>query len=386
MLKFASYLTLSMALISCTPLQQFQIPLRESGAAQDSLMKWQASLQVMLDQAVNEHKLIGVQLSVKLPNGTIWNGASGTIDLDRHQLMTPEHVIRMGSLTKTYTAVIAFRLVERGVLALDSTIDQWLPEYHQAHRVTLRMLLNHSSGITDLLGMRVMFISSMNSSKLWTTSELLDMIFGEDLDFEPGTDNRYSNSNYVLLGIIAERATGKSLQTLYHDEIYIPLSLTNTYFLPSDLIPAELVTSYDRSLIPLPGWHSADPDNTAWSSCAHASGGMAANASDVLRFFDSIMNREIITETSYNAMTQFTKANNPKDKYLENFGLGLFHYGNFYEGAYGHLGLFIGSEAIAIFLPEKKFVLVFLANVSRIDNSDAIIKKFLDVILGHNGT
>jgi hypothetical protein len=79
-------------------------------------------------------------------------------------------------------------------------------------------------------------------------------------------------------------------------------------------------------------------------------------------------------------MTEFKKAKRPEDKYLDNFGMGLFQYGDYYRGVYGHLGLFIGSEAIAIFSPEKKFVLVFLANVSRFKNSDTIIQKYLDII------
>jgi D-alanyl-D-alanine carboxypeptidase len=248
------------------------------------------------------------------------------------------------------------------------------------------MLLDHSSGIPDLLGMRVMFVSSINSTRKWAETDLLEMILDQDLDFDPGTDNQYSNSNYVLLGIVAGRATGKSLESLFHEEIFSQLSLSHTYFLPSDSIPAGLVTGYDRDLIPLPGWQLTEPENTAWSSCAHASGGMAATAFDVLTFFDAIVNRKIITELSYSMMTQFNKAKNPKDKYLENFGLGLFHYGEFYDGAYGHLGLFVGSEAVAMFSPEKKFVLVFLVNVSRVTNSDAIIRQFIDVITGHSGT
>jgi D-alanyl-D-alanine carboxypeptidase len=205
-----------MALSSCTPIQQFQIPLREVGiAAHDSLIKLETRFQEILDQAINQHQLVGAQISIRLPDGSIWNGASGTADLNRRELMKPNHIIHLGSLTKTYTAVVVFRLIERGVLALDSTIARWLPEYKPAPRITLRMLLSHSSGIPDLLGMRVMLVSSMNGRKVWTTGELLKMIFARGLDFEPGTDHHYSNSNYVLLGIIAERATGKSLRDLY---------------------------------------------------------------------------------------------------------------------------------------------------------------------------
>ncbi len=369
--------------LGCTPLQRFQIPPRPA-IEHDSLSRAESVFQGILDEAVNAHKLVGVQLSVGLPDGTIWNGASGTIDLNRRQLMRPSHVVRMGSLTKTYTAVVIFRLIERGLLDLDGTIDRWFPEITPWQSITVRMLLNHSSGIPDLLGMRVMVASALDGSRRWTTDELLEMIADSNPDFEPGTDHRYSNSNYVLLGIIAERTTGKSMGSLYRDEILTPLSLSHTYFLPSDAAPAELVTGYDRSLIPLPGWHSTGPENTAWSSCAYASGGMAATASDILRFFKAIMNREIINEQSFQQMTKFSRARNPKDTYLQDFGSGLFRYGVYTDDAYGHLGLFVGSESVAIFSPEKRFALIVLANVSRIEDSDAIIRKSLDVIGGHN--
>jgi len=183
-----------------------------------------------------------------------------------------------------------------------------------------------------------------------------------------------------LLGILAERATDKSLATLYREQIFTPLDIHQTQFLPSEDALQELVPGFDRDLIPLPGWHANKPENSAWSSLAYASGGMAATASDVMIFFAAIMRREIISDESYRIMTAVTRARMPKDKYLENFGLGLFRYGDVYRGTYGHMGLFVGSEAIALFDPERRFALVLLANVSRIKDRDSIIKEYLDVI------
>lgn len=104
-------------------MQQFQPSRdRQLPITADSLGGMETDFQRILDDAVNDHELVGIQLSIRFPNGSIWNGASGTADLDRHELLTPNHVIRMGSLTKTYTAVVIFRLIERGVLDLDSSI------------------------------------------------------------------------------------------------------------------------------------------------------------------------------------------------------------------------------------------------------------------------
>ncbi len=377
-------LSLALAIISfgCTHLEHFKIPVRTFIDQKNiNSVSVEAKLQDITDTVVNENKLIGVQVSIKYLDGNIWNGASGTIDLERMLPMTTDHLIRIGSLTKTYTAVLIFRLIEKGIISLDDNINKWFPEYNYGNLITVRMLLNHSSGVPELLGMKAMFVSSLKSQKRWSEEDLLDLILDEKLDFDPGTDMQYSNSNYVLLGILAERSTGKSLHTLYSEEIFGPLSLMHTYFLPADSIPHNLVTGYDRDLIPLPGWHTTEPENTAWSSCAYSSGGMAASASDVLIFLDAIQKKRIINTNSYDLMTQFVKSKNPKDKYLENFGMGLFKFGDYYEGAIGHLGLFVGSEAIGIYSLEKKFIIVVLANVSRIINSDALIRKYLNILL-----
>jgi D-alanyl-D-alanine carboxypeptidase len=335
--------------------------------------------QAVLDDAVNTHRLVGLQVSIRFPDGRTWNGAAGSADLSRNHPLLPSSIIRMGSLTKTYTAAVVLRLAERGVISLDDTLGRWFPEYAKGKRIRVRMLLNHSSGIFDLLGPRVMMLSSVRGGRVWRPDELLHMIFGRDLMFQPGSDHRYSNSNYVLLGLIAEKAAGKPLNELYADEIFKPLMLHQTVFLPSDPAPSGLVDGFDRDLIPLPGWHVTRPENTAWSSCAHASGAMAATASDVLRFFTALMDGKIVGAESLGLMTSFERAAKPEDRYLAEFGSGLFRYGDFYDGCYGHLGLFVGSEAVALFHPQKRYTVALLANVSRIRDRDGLVKKFLDL-------
>ncbi len=107
MKKFILYSALGMLFFSCTPLRQFRVPPRtREGTAADTFSKQEEEFQNILDRAVNAHRLTGVQCSIKCPGGKTWNGASGTADLDRRESMTPNHIIRIGSLTKTYTAVV----------------------------------------------------------------------------------------------------------------------------------------------------------------------------------------------------------------------------------------------------------------------------------------
>lgn len=375
---------LSLCASGCASLRDFHAQPATSRHATDACPAELDSVgQRLLDSAVNEHGLVGAQVSLAVGDGVRCQFASGTADLDRRQPLLPGHVIRLGSLTKTYTAVVVLRLIERGLVGLDSPVSRWFPEYRFARRITVRMLLDHSSGLRELLGPRVMFLSTIRSTRVWTTAELLAMVFKPPLEFEPGSDHRYSNSNYVLLGILAERATGRTLQTLYREEIFTPLGLQHTWFLPFDKAPGQLVVGFDRDLIPLPGWHTTTPHNAAWSSLAHASGAMAATASDVMRLFEAVMNREVVGEDSYRVMTSVARARHPEDTYLERFGLGLFRYGDVYRNTYGHIGLFVGSETIALFDPARKSVFVLLANVSRIRNRDLLVQRYLDAVEGY---
>jgi hypothetical protein len=107
---------------------------------------------------------------------------------------------------------------------------------------------------------------------------------------------------------------------------------------------------------------------------------MAASASEVMRFFDALPARRLLGDSTYGEMTTFEETRTPADQYLENFGLGLFSYGDFFGSVYGHLGLFVGSEAIALFHPDGDFVLVVLTNVSGIRDKDGLIQKYLNVI------
>ena len=364
-------------LLGCTPLRQYRAATATDmqGSSPDTSVD--ATLQRLTDDAINEHGLVGLQVAIVLANGHAWTGASGTVDLARRTPLTTHSVIRLGSLTKTYTALAALRLVERGHLRLEDAVDRWVPECEWSTKITVRMLLSHASGIPELLGPRVMMLSTMQPSRRWGTSELLHMICSKRLAFRPGSDHRYSNSNYVLLGIILERLTGHPLTDVYRDEITRPLRLRQTYYLPTDTVPPFLVAGNDRDLIPLPGWHRTNPQNTAWSTCAAASGGMSASAADVARFFAAVMEGELLGEATRREMWTFVSGVKPADRYLVRFGLGLFAYGDVFRGTYGHLGLFVGSQAVALFDPQRRFVLVLLANVSRVRDLDGLVNTYL---------
>jgi len=367
-------------LSSCSSLPRFVIPNERKISNWGTLDTQTADLlQGILDDAISKYNLIGIQASIKTKDGRTWNGASGTADKKRKKLLTINDPIRIGSVTKTFTAVLILHLIEKGYIRLDQNLDVWVPDISESHKITLRHLLNHSSGIPEILGMKVMMASTIHPHKIWKSEELLEIIKNKKLDFMPGSKHKYSNSNYILLGLIAEKVTGKPLKELYREEILNPLDLRNTFFVPYENPPINLVSGYDQSLIPSPGYIQIKSDNTSWSTCAYASGAMVSTANDLLKFISSIVDTTIINNKSLELMTSFHQGADKKEKYNKYFGFGLFHFDTVYDNTYGHLGLFIGSESIVLYHPEKKYIVSLIGNVSKF-NKDELIKDIIRII------
>jgi D-alanyl-D-alanine carboxypeptidase len=188
------------------------------------------TLQSMLDECVNRLKLPGIQAFVRTPDGQTWSGSSGTSDLRRKVPMQRDSVLRVGSVTKTFTSVLVLKLVEEGKLSLDDPLIKWFPGVPNAEAITIRQLLNHTSGIPEFIPKVMM--RSIFPSTYWKPQEIVDIITREKPLFTPGSDWEYSNSNYFLLGLIAEELSGKSFTQLLHEQIIDPLQLEHTYFIP----------------------------------------------------------------------------------------------------------------------------------------------------------
>ena len=216
--------------------------------APDSLVK---ALQETLDREVDRLGVPGIQASLRV-GSFAWSGASGYKDLDRREPLLPSDILRVGSVTKTFTAGVVLKLSERGYIDLDAPTERWMPDWPHAGEITVRHLLNHTSGLrnyTDdlwFLARTLLF-----PKRVWQPAELAAVTRGKPLYFSPGTGHHYSNTNYVLLGLICERATGKPMAELYRELIFDPLGLRDTYFVPYEPPPVRLVTGFERDLIPL---------------------------------------------------------------------------------------------------------------------------------------
>jgi len=143
----------------------------------------------------------------------------------------------IGSITKNFVAALTLQLVEEGVLSLDAPFSKWLPAYpHVDSTATLRQLLNHTSGIYMFWSNQKIWDDlKRDRTKVWTPEEVLSYI--KEPSFAPGEGWRYSNTNYLLLAMIIEKATASKLSTEFKQRFWQPLGITNAYLSIQEDIP-----------------------------------------------------------------------------------------------------------------------------------------------------
>ncbi|MEL6718232.1 MAG: serine hydrolase domain-containing protein, partial [Bacteroidota bacterium] len=178
---------------------------------------------------IGEHSP-GTQMAISTKDGKIWTGAAGYADLASRVPLQTCNKLMVGSVSKVFTGVLIMQLYDEGILSIDDKMGDWLDgelmdEIANADQVTIQNLLNHTSGIPDYLAVE-QFIDAANTPNFKETQrEKLEYIYGKKAEFAPNAQYSYSNSNYVLLGLIVEEARQMPLWDAVEKFIVDPLEL-----------------------------------------------------------------------------------------------------------------------------------------------------------------
>ncbi|MEU7059936.1 serine hydrolase domain-containing protein [Streptomyces sp. NPDC046197] len=251
---------------------------------------------------------------------------------------------RMGSNTKTMVATLVLQLVAEHRLALTDPVEQWLPGLVPNGRaITVRMLLNHTSGLFNYLyDPAVLAAYTGRDTRRWMPEELLAAGTAHPPQFAPGTRFSYSNTNYIALGLILQRATGHSLADLIQQHIARPLHLRHTYLPSSPAVSRRLAHGYEPDAAHLPppapllppgtppgtsfaGPHrgAADVDTTAVNqSTLWAAGGVVSTAADWARFDTALLSGKLLPAAQL-AQMRTTVPEDPTATNGDGYGLGL---------------------------------------------------------------
>jgi D-alanyl-D-alanine carboxypeptidase len=241
----------------------------------------------------------------------LWAGSSGIAELGRPEPVAPQGWFRIGSVTKVFTCTVLLQLIGEGVLHLDDTVTDWLPDLVPAgDQITLRHLVRHTSGLynytDDLLSDRAALLR--NRFNHHSPQEIVAQATRRPPLFAPGTSSRsYSNTNYILLGMVIEKATSSSYRAEIERRIQRPVGLRHT-----------LVPRHDPAL-PEPHAHGYLPvdgqlvDITEFNaSAAWAAGGIISTAEDLNLFYTALLAGQLLNPDEMQAMQNTVPTDSPE--------------------------------------------------------------------------
>ena len=324
-----------------------------------------------------EQTFPGIQVSVRSLDGKIWTGSQGFADINNNAIMKNCSKFLIGSVSKTFTAVVILKLQEEGLLSIEDPISDWLePEIidkiENADVVTIKNLLMHNSGIKEYLAIQFQ-IERLNTSKLLLTpTQKLDYVFNKSADFAPNEKYGYSNTNYILLGLIAEKVKNMPLQEL--KELYISniIGLKNTVM---GTIENPIPLGTTRPYLDVGNGKYQEIMDFALSDAATGDGGIISNTQDLLFFMESIVDNTVISSMSYDAMLS-NRVEIKTDKW---YGLGIEQEDKEYGFRLSHTG---GAEGYTTFLmsyPDSNVTIAVCLNSSSEDKE--ILQRLRNFVL-----
>ena len=300
----------------------------------------------------------GAALAIIKDGKIIYKRGYGMANLEHNIPITTTSVFRIGSTSKQFTASCIAILALQGKISLDDDIRKYIPELPQYQKpITIRHLVHHTSGIRDYLTLSS--IAALPDDHFFTPEDSLELLSRQKgFNFLPGEEHLYSNSGYLLLGVIVERASGKSLNDFAQTHIFEPLGMKNTHFHDDHtMVVKNRADGYS------PTKKGFRIDMTTLDHVGD--GGVFTTVEDLFLWDQAFYSYKLGKELMELIQTPGMLNNGEKLDYA--FGLGV----NEYKGLkrVSHGGGFVGFRAQMARFPEQKFTVVCLANLGTIDPS-----------------
>ncbi|HET9224116.1 MAG TPA: serine hydrolase domain-containing protein, partial [Roseiflexaceae bacterium] len=253
------------------------------------------ALEQVLDQSVAGASP-GAALAVFVPGQGTWIGSRGLADRDAGVAVAPDTLFSAGSISKLFVATVAMQLVQEGWLALDQTVEHWLPGLvPHGDRIAVRSLMNHTSGLPDYLDEPFAEEALADPARVWKPGELVGRALERRPAAAPGRW-RYSNTNYVLLGLIVEQVTHNPLAREIHQRIIDPLGLAHTFISPDDPIAGAMMHGYEGRRHLTGGMNMS----FAWGA-----GNIVSNVEDLERFAQALFGGALLRPETLTTMQGF---------------------------------------------------------------------------------
>jgi D-alanyl-D-alanine carboxypeptidase len=322
----------------------------------------------------------GVTATAKDGHGT-WAATAGVGNLKTDKPRSTRDRYRVGSITKTFVATVLLQLEAEGRLSLDDTVEKWLPGVvhgngHDGSRITLRRLLNHTSGIFNYTADedfgRTYFLKDGFFQHRYDTEapeDLVAVAMSHKPTFEPGTSWSYSNTNYVLAGMVIEKATGRPYADAVRERVIEPLHLTATS-VPGTRVTVPQPSSRAYSKLALTATGPTYDVTRLNPSLASSAGEMISSSSDLNRFYTALLRGRLLPPKQLREMTTTIPLEQGRA-----YGLGLMETKlTCGVTVWGHGGGIHGSTSEAVTTKDGRHSLAFNFNGDWSGDSDAVIE------------
>lgn len=318
-----------------------------------------------LKTVCEKHNITGISICLTGENNLECKAAYGLRSVGTTDPLQVNDHFRAGSTTKTLITVIVMQLKEEGKLSLDQAVDTILQGVLQTEStITIRHLLNHRSGLEDYLWVadegQPMLSKFDSAPDQWFAPRfLVRKGIQADVRFAPGEGFYYSNTNYILLGLIIEKVTGASMSDVINDRILQPLNMKQTHFPETFTINKPHANGHSKLTKDLqPSEHIISEYKDLNVSLAWTAGALISTPVDLNRFMFGLLNHQIISNNSLEDMMTFKETGDDGQYY----GFGLYQFKDQQKTAIGHPGGISGYETVMLHYPMDNIYLSVMIN------------------------
>ena len=313
-----------------------------------------AKLDQFFDRLAEKNKAMG-SLTVAKDGNVLYTRAIGFSEINGtgKKPATSATKYRIGSISKMFTAVMVLQLVEEGKLKLTDTLDKFFPQIPNANKITLAQVLGHRSGIYNLTE-DPSFPTWKSNAK--THDEMIALVAKGKPAFEPGEKYGYSNSNYLALGYIVEKVTGKPYEVALKERITSKIGLKDTY------VGTGMTEVNKNEGLSYRYGRDWDQVSETHMSIPGGAGAVISTPNDLVKFIEALFALKLVSQESLNQMMQNK--------------MGMNTYPLDGKTTYGHGGSIDGFKSLLVYLPEEKLALAYTSNGVNYPSNDIVVGVF----------
>lgn len=330
-----------------------------------------ARIDAIVEAPIRQGTVAGTSVAVVRGGQTLVMKGYGLADLELDVPTPPGATYEIGSVTKQFTAAAILLLQEDGKLSLDDEITKFLPDYPtQGHRITVRQLLNHTSGIKGYTELPE-FGDFMRLDK--PRDALVTLFSSKPFDFPPGEEQIYNNSAFFLAGLVIEKAAGEPYASVVQQRLFDKVGMSHSYYCSEKTVRKNHAHGYDteKGQLVLKGFLDHD-----WP---YAAGSLCSNTADLVAWTRALHGGKVLTPRSYQALiTPGVLNDGTATRY--GFGLSVADVGG--RRAISHGGGINGFLSDVLYHPDDDLIVVVLQNTAGSLNPRDTAKKIVEAVLG----